>query len=350
MNLLKDFLNDGTAALIVSEEGRRYLTSFPSSLGYLFVTNKDAVLFVDGRYIIAAKQSAKNCRVELLADLFEQLKELIKQSGTDTVLLETVITVRESEHLKKQLTGVKTELSEELQLYIEGLRAVKTEYEVENIVKAQRIAEKAFDEVLSVIKPGVSEKDIAAELVYKMSRLGSEKESFETIVVSGKKSAMPHGVPDGKLIENGDFVTMDFGAVVNGYHSDMTRTVAVGFVTDEMKKVYETVLKANQAVTETAKSGITGKELDRAARSVIEQNGYGRYFTHSLGHSVGLLIHEAPNASPKSSAVLKSGTVITDEPGIYIEGKFGVRIEDMLKITDTGCENLTLSPKNLIIL
>ena len=183
-----------------------------------------------------------------------------------------------------------------------------------------------------------------------MLRNGGEGLSFETIAVSGKNSSMPHGVPCDKIIENGDFITMDFGTIINGYHSDMTRTVAVGFATDEMKNVYDTVLKAQQNCLDNIKAGVSCKNGDMFARSVINDSGYGKYFTHSTGHGVGVEIHEFPNLSPASDSILQIGNIVTVEPGIYIPEKFGVRIEDMALITENGCRNLTNSPKNLIIL
>lgn len=183
-----------------------------------------------------------------------------------------------------------------------------------------------------------------------MLRGGAEALSFETIAVSGKNSSMPHGVPSFKKIEAGDFVTMDFGAIVGGYHSDMTRTVAVGYATDEMKNVYNTVLNAQIRCLNSLKAGLSCKEGDSIARKYIENEGYGEYFTHSTGHGVGIEIHEYPNLSPASESVLQAGNIVTVEPGIYIPCKFGVRIEDMAYITENGCRNLTTAPKELIIL
>ena len=230
------------------------------------------------------------------------------------------------------------------------LREVKEEEEVSRIVAAQRIAEKALEEILPMIRPGAVEQELAAELDYRMARLGSTGVSFETILVSGAKSSMPHGHPGDKKIEAGDFVTIDFGAMVGGYHSDMTRTFAVGFATDEMKRVYNTVLQAQLAGIEAFAPGKTGVEVDEAARKVIRDAGYGEYFGHSLGHSLGLNIHENPNASPKSTVPFKTGNIVTMEPGIYLPGRFGVRIEDMVYLGADGKRNLTLFPKELTIL
>lgn len=350
MERIKAWLNKDEAALVYTPVNRKYLTGFASSLGFLLVTKNDATLFVDGRYIIAAKQSAKNCRVELLGKIGEQLREIINKQNINKLHVEDTLSVRTVESFKKMLEGAEILTDTGLAALVEELREVKTEAEIELITKAQRIAEKAFTETLPFIKPGVSEREIAAMLEYKCKCYGSEEPSFETIVVSGKKSAMPHGVPDGKLIENGDFVTMDFGAVVEGYHSDMTRTVAVGYATDKMIEVYETVLAAMDMAKEKIADGVLCSEVDFAARDVITKKGYGEYFTHSTGHSVGLEIHESPSLALKCEKKLKIGNVVTDEPGIYIENEFGVRIEDMVVVTKNGGKTITNCKKSLIIL
>lgn len=349
MERIKAWLQKGTAALIATPVNRRYFTGFESSLGYLLVTDKKAFLLVDGRYYIDAKQRVKNAEVILLTKTSEQLLSLVKKEDVSTVFTEDILTVAEFVRIKKLLSDTEVLADDKLTEYINGLRSVKTEYEIDCITSAQRIAEKAFLEVLNFIKPGVSEKRLAVELEYRMKVLGSEKESFDTIVVSGTKSAIPHGVPDEKPIENGDFLTLDFGATVNGYHSDMTRTVAIGFATDKMRLVYETVLSAQKAAEQMVKEGVRCSDIDKAARDTIANAGFGEYFTHSTGHSLGLEIHEALSLSSSEMKVLVEGNVITNEPGIYIENEFGVRIEDMLLVTKTGSKNLTRLEKSLII-
>lgn len=350
MNRISKILDNTQAALIYTPINRRYLTGFASSLGYLFITKSSAVLLVDGRYYLAAKSEVIGAEVLLLTDASKQLSELVKKASIDTVFVEDLISVAELEHLKKLLNLVTVESNKAITEKLTELRSIKSEVEIERIVKAQRIAEKAFSEILNFIKPGVTEKRLATELEYKMKLYGSEREAFDTIVVSGYKSAMPHGVPDDKVIADGEFVTFDFGAVYDGYHSDMTRTVAIGHATEEMVKVYNTVLSANTLVEGFLKSGVSCSDADKVARTVIEDAGYGEYFTHSTGHSLGLEIHESPSLSPKSLEVLKTGQIVTDEPGIYIEDMFGVRIEDMLLITENGCKNLTQTDKSLIII
>ena len=347
---LQEFLKEGSAALIVTDIGRLYFTGFKSSLGYLAVSKDKATLFLDGRYHLAANQSVKNCKVELISDISSQLNCFLKNCKVKKVLLEKELTLNEFDYFSKLLSEFSVVPSDELCDFIDDLRAVKSDFEIECIKKAQSIAEEALNKTLPMIKPGVSEKEIAAFLEYQMNLLGSERQSFETIVVAGQKSAMPHGVPDDNKIKNGDFVTIDFGAVYKGYHSDMTRTFAVGFCADKMKDVYNTVLEANLAAEKAVIKGAKCCDIDKAARDVINDAGYGKYFTHSTGHSLGLQIHEIPSLSPKSEQVLSVGNVVTDEPGIYIDGEFGVRIEDMLLVTENGVLNLTNYPKKLVIL
>lgn len=343
-------LPENTAALVYTPINRRYLTGFESSLGFLLISKDDSCLFVDGRYILAAKRAVKNCRVELFTKISDSLNEFIKKNNIKTLFCEDTITVAELKRFKEMLPCVEVTVNCDLQKNIEEFRVTKSEYEVECIIKAQRIAEKAFQETLNFIKVGVTEREIAAELEYRMKCYGSQMPSFDTIVVSGVKSAMPHGVPDGKLIEAGDFITFDFGAVINGYHSDMTRTIAVGFATDKMRNVYDTVLNAQLSAEKTVKAGVKCADVDKVAREIIANAGYGKYFTHSLGHGIGLEVHEAPTVSQMSETVLKAGNIISNEPGIYIEGEFGVRIEDMLLVTEDGSKNLTNCEKSLIIL
>lgn len=349
INEIKQLLNETEAALICTKVNRRYLTDFPSSLGYLLCTKNEAYLFLDGRYYLAASLKVCGVKLILLESLGKQLETLVKKCNISTIFVEQEISVGQLNGFKNILPQTEIIADDKLSKKLLQLRCIKNEKEIENILTAQKIAEKAFLETLNFVKAGVSEKRIATELEYRMSLLGSQEPSFETIVISGNKTAMPHGVPTEKLIENGDFVTFDFGAVTEGYHSDMTRTVAVSFLTEEMEKVYNTVLNANVLVENSLKPGMLCKDADSLARDVIEKAGYGKYFTHSLGHAVGLEIHEAPSLSPKSEEVLKVGNIVTDEPGIYLDGKFGVRIEEMLLITENGAKNLTHCDKKLII-
>ena len=343
-------LNNNEALFVVSHENRRYLTDFPSSDGYLLITKNDAVLFVDSRYIEAAQNNARGCdEIVLLKSLSEQMPAYVEKLGIKTVFTEAEkLSVASFSEIGKAFgCDCRAEKTDEL---ICDLRRIKTEAEKNKILAAQSIAEKAFDHILGFIKEGVTEREVALALDFFMLKNGAECVSFDTIAVSGKNSSMPHGVPSDKKIEKGDFITLDYGAVVGGYHSDMTRTVAVGGVSSKQAEVYETVLTAQEKSLEILRAGVSCKDADAAARDVIKNAGYGQFFGHGTGHGVGIEIHEAPRVSPKSESILQVGDVVTVEPGIYLPSEFGVRIEDMAFITENGCENLTKSPKNLIIL
>ncbi len=347
---LQSTLENSQAYLIVSPENRRYLTGFASSDGYLLVTKNESVFLTDSRYIEAAQREASDCsEVALLTSFSNQLPEYIKKLGITKVYTEAQrLSVAEFKTIEKVLPcECAAETADEA---LTSLRRSKNENEKQLILKAQAIAEKAFDHILGVIREGVTEREIALALDFFMLKNGAECVSFETIAVSGKNSSMPHGVPGEKKIEKGDFVTMDFGAVVSGYHSDMTRTVAIGEVSSKQSEVYETILTAQEKCLGVLRAGVECRFADAAARNVIEEAGFGKYFGHGTGHGVGIEIHEEPRLSPKSSQILGIGDVVTVEPGIYIPSEFGVRIEDMAFITENGCENLTKSPKNLIIL
>ncbi len=348
MKRLQNWLPAGDCALLVTEISRRYLTGFPSSLGYLFVTRENATLYVDGRYFEAATAHAQHCEVKLLRRLRDHLAE-VEQTGVKRFLCETELTVATVQTLSA-CTSLPVTPSAALTDFLHTLRAVKTPDEVGRIVAAQRIAERAFCDLLEWLRPGVTEREVALELDYRMRRFGADGLSFETIAVSGPNSSMPHGVPGDRALTNGDFLTMDFGAVCDGYHSDMTRTVAIGGVTDEMRRVYDTVLRAQAAALDALRPGATTAEIDAAARDVITAAGYGEAFTHSTGHGVGLEIHEGPNLSARGAESLQPGQIVTVEPGIYLPGRFGVRIEDMACITPDGFRNLTNARKDLIIL
>lgn len=342
---------DFDGALIVSPENRFYFTGFASSDGFLLVSAERAVFITDGRYIEAAQNTVKNCEVVLMGTAATQIFELFSEMHVSRVAVEASrMTLAQYQRYAEVLEPMALLADSTLDNILCALRAVKTPAEVEKIKAAQRIAEDAFTHICNFIAPGKTEREVALELDFYMLSHGAEALSFETIAVSGAKTSMPHGVPDGKVIEAGDFVTMDFGAVVDGYRSDMTRTVAVKHASAKQKEVYETVLQAQTAVMASLRPGLSCAGADKIARDVIAQAGYGAYFTHSTGHGVGVEIHEYPNLSPRANSVLTVGNVVTDEPGIYLPGEFGVRIEDMAYITENGCENLTCAPKELIIL
>lgn len=252
-----------------------------------------------------------------------------------------------AEKLMSVLPDIDLEKSDGL---IEKLRAVKDEIELENLKIAERIGDEAFSYILNEIRPGISEKQIALMLELKMRALGAEALSFDVICVSGARTSLPHGRPSDKHIEKGDFVTMDFGCKYNGYCSDMTRTVAVDHVSGEQRELYELVLEAQLAACRGAHAGMRASEVDALARNIIEAAGYGKFFGHGLGHGTGLEIHEAPTANPRSEELLKTGMMLTIEPGIYIPEKFGVRIEDLSIVDDSDIIILSESEKDLIIL
>ena len=352
ISLLSSLLpDDADAALVISNENRRYFTGFVSSLGYLLVTKKEAYLLVDFRYGEAAQKKARNCQVITFKKLSDELTKLIRDHSLKAVMLEgSAFTLNEASAIETVLTkaGAKAVKTSALDKIISRLRITKTANEVEKIRKAQLITENAFSDTLKLIKEGVSERDLALELEYKMRKAGADGVSFDLITITGKKTSMPHGVPGDETVHNGDFITFDIGALYDGYHSDMTRTVVLGKADEAMKRVYHTVWKAQMNGLAAVKDGVTCGEVDFAARSYIDQAGYQGYFGHSTGHGVGLEIHEAPSVSPDSDVILRSGMVITVEPGIYIPNQYGVRIEDMVVVTKDGCINLATLPKELI--
>lgn len=342
---------DGCAALIFSPHNRQYFTGFPSTDGILFVTKNAAVFLIDSRYIEAAKKESRDCEVVLLEDTTKQLRELAERFEVKAVGIEAFdLPVSMAEKFRAILNTVSFDFSNGLSETISRLRMIKSDYEVENMEKAQAITDAAFDHILGFIKPGVAERDVALEIEYFMKKNGAQGPSFELITVAGENSSRPHGVPGDRKLREGDFLTMDIGALVGGYCSDMTRTVAIGKISDEQKKVYDTVLRAQLAAEDALAPGKVCSDVDKIARDLIDNAGYRGCFGHGLGHSVGLLIHEEPRLSPTCSVVLEPGMTITIEPGIYLEGRFGVRIEDMAIITESGKKIFTKSPKELIAL
>ena len=338
------------AILLTDEKNQRYATGFAFTDGAVVVGREKAWLLTDSRYIEAAEKIAGGCCEVQMFDREHSLSGLInaalKESGAEKL-------AAEDEKLSHARWAAYEKLLGRTLLPAGGLmmslRASKSASEIESMIRAQRISEKALEEVLHIIKPGMTEKEVMAELVYYMLKFGSEGNSFDPIVVTGKNTSMPHGVPGDTVIRDGDFITMDFGSLSDGYCSDMTRTVAVGHATEEMKTVYYTVLEAQLAGIAAARSGIPGKLIDQAARDVIEKAGYGAYFGHGFGHSLGLDIHEPPLAGPRGEAPMAEDDLCSAEPGIYIPGKFGVRIEDVMIIRKDGAEVITKAPKSELI-
>jgi len=340
------------AALVSAPVSRRCLTGFESSDGLLFIARGASIFLTDSRYIEAARAETTVCPVEELKDTQKQLRALCKEHRVKRLFVETGrTTLGEAARLRKYLPGVWIEAGNKcVDNRLREIRLRKTPAQVECIRRAQGIAEQAFEYILGFIKPGMSEREIALALDYAMLRGGARALSFETIAVAGENGSKPHGVSGERKIREGDLLTLDFGAVVDGWHSDMTRTVAIGELSEAWHKIYEIVLEAQLAALEKIGPGVPCKDIDEAARSVIEAAGYGEHFRHGTGHGVGLEIHEAPGLSRKSKDILEPGMVVTVEPGIYLPGNCGVRIEDMILITETGYENLTGAGKNLIFI
>ena len=337
------------AMLVTSEPGEFYAVGFHGE-GAVVVTADQCYYFTDSRYIEAAGKTVTGAEISM-SDRSKNLRVLVKgtveRHGIQKLGFEDgYMTVAAHDAYAQTLP---CELVP-AQGVINDLRASKDGEELALMEQAQRITERALDEILGFIKPGLTEKEIAARLEYDMLRFGAQKMSFDPIVVTGPNGSLPHGVPGERKVEPGSFITMDFGCIYHGYCSDMTRTVAVGEPTEEMREVYDTVLQAQLAGIAAAKAGVPGRDIDAAARRVIEDAGYGAYFGHSFGHSLGLEIHESPNAAPSVEDPLPVGAVISAEPGIYLPGRFGVRIEDVLVLEEDGCTVLTKAPKDLIIL
>ncbi len=336
--------------LLTSRYSRHYGAQFDIAEGVAIVTAKGCRYFTDSRYIESACKGIQGFEV-LEVNRENPYTKLLNQAIEDFGVRvlgfeEAYLTVEEFTRYEQKLNAKLVALNEK----IAGFRCVKEEYELERMRKAQNITDEAFREVLKRIHVGMTEKELAAELIYCLLKKGGEGLSFDPIVVSGPNTSLPHGVPGDRRLREGDFITMDFGVLYQGYCSDMTRTVALGYATDEMKKVYDTVLKAQLAGIAATRAGVTGREVDAAARKVISDAGYGDFFGHGYGHSLGMEVHEMPSCNPGGERVMEENMVCSAEPGIYLPGKFGVRIEDVVIFKANGCENITQSPKNLIII
>lgn len=337
---LLEKLPQGACILLSAPEDMRYYASFTGE-GYVLLSETEKVIFTDGRYIEQSEKEApdfKVCDIRTLKSALKEIENLIyfqenhMNCGTYSAFVNGGIELLPS--------GID----------FAALRAVKDEKEIALLKQAAEIAEKAYAETLNFICSGKTEQEIAAYLNYQMACGGGLKTSFDTICVSGRKTSLPHGVPSEKRVEEGEFLTMDFGCVYGGYCSDMTRTVAIGYVSDEMEEVYNIVLRAQDETEKALKAGMIESAADMIARKIIIDAGYGAYFVHSTGHGVGLEIHEQPVLAPKKMNTLQIGHVVTVEPGIYLPDKFGVRIENTELITENGCSPLQKSEKELIIL
>lgn len=348
---LQEYLlaEDIDGILIDDMANLHYFAGFTGTTGLAFVTGAEAFFITDSRYI---QQASDQCEgysvVEHARGAYpafgEILRDHVQKEMTKLAVVGNHMTVNTLETVKKEIG---TEITI-VPVTLEHLRAVKNEEELEYMRKAAAIGDAAFAELLKVLKVGMTENEARIVLESAMLRLGSEGPSFDTIVASGVRSSMPHGVASDKVIEEGDFVTFDFGAIYKGYHSDMTRTVVMGRASGRQKIIYEAVLAAQKAGVAAVRPGLTGEALDKLVRDMLKEQGYGEYFRHGLGHGVGLDIHELPVASPSSTSVLEENMVVTVEPGVYFDGDMGLRIEDSVIVTADGCEILTKTPKELL--
>ncbi|MDH2330447.1 M24 family metallopeptidase [Paenibacillus polymyxa] len=337
------------ALLITHGPNRRYMTGFTGSAGIALVTQEEAFLVTDFRYMMqATDQAVEYSVIRHEAQIFQTVADLTSKLGVHRLGLESRhVSLQQSGQLQAVLGSLEYVQTEDV---IERLRDVKDEEEIHTISEAARITDAAFTEVLNYIQPGVTERRIAAELEYQLRLAGAESGGFAFIVASGERSALPHGLASDKEIGQNEFVTMDFGANVRGYLSDITRTVFVGQPSERHEKLYAIVLEANMKTIAGLRPGLSGREGDSLGRDVIASYGYGEQFGHGLGHGFGLEIHEQVRLSRESKSVLVPGHVITVEPGIYIPGFGGVRIEDDVLITNDGVKVLTSSPKELLLL
>lgn len=349
---LMESLKDNThAGIITSEPNRLYFLDFHSSAGTLIVTKEQAYFIIDFRYVEMARKQITDAQIILQNDLDKQIKEIISKHNIKEVSVEnTYMTINGYEEIKKQCAPANVTLDADFDKAILRMRSIKDAEEIRRIRAAQELTDQTFAYILPRITKGRTERDIALDMEFFIRKNGSEGVAFDFIVLSGKNGSTPHGVPGDTKVKNGDFITMDFGAVVDGYRSDMTRTVAVGEVSDAMKYAYDTVLKAQLESIKAIMPGKSCRDIDKISRDIIYGAGFEGKYGHGLGHSVGVEIHEDPSFSPKSDSITEAGLIMTIEPGVYIEGEFGLRIEDMGLVTDSGIDIFTKSAKELIIL
>lgn len=338
----------GIEALLISHPvNRRYLTGFTGSSGWVVVTRREQILITDFRYRGQVKDQAPHFEfVEHQGNPFADVKQILDRSGVRSIAFEeNHLTFSQHRKLAESLGSLQTVPSSDL---VERLRLIKDEEEIQRIRDAVAVSDGAFERILKEMRPGMTERDISLRLEFLMREAGAESSSFDMIIASGPRSALPHGVASDRVLETGDLVTMDFGAYYQGYCSDMTRTVMLGSPSERQREIYGIVLEAQKRAIQAIKPGISGKEVDAAARDYIRDHGYGEAFGHSTGHGLGMELHEGPTLSYRNERGLEPGMVVTVEPGIYLPDVGGVRIEDNVLVTDEGYEVLTKSPKELI--
>jgi len=342
----KDYGIDGL--LITNSYNRRYMTNFTGTAGVVLISEKSAAFITDFRYVEQANKQVTD--YEIVKQKGQLIEDVAKQAASMGI---TKLGFEQDDVSYATFKAYEKELTSELiptSGAIEKLRLIKTDSELKILKEATEIADAAYMHILGFIRPGISELDVSNELEFFMRKQGADSSSFDTIVASGVRSALPHGVATEKIIEKGEFVTLDFGAYYKGYCSDITRTVAVGEPSEELRNIYEIVLEAQLRGLAGIKPGMTGKEADALTRDYITEKGYGEYFGHSTGHGLGMEVHEQPGLSVRSDTALEPGMVVTVEPGIYVAGLGGVRIEDDTVVTKEGNEKLSTSTKELIIL
>jgi len=326
----------------------RYLTGFSGSSAFVLITKDKNYFITDFRYKKQSADQVKGYEICINYITKDEIKKIFDANGIKIVAFEsTHVTVSQLEKLNETFPNVKFIPAAEK---IEQLTMVKSEDEIDKLKHAVEITDKTFDKILTIIKPGMSERDVSAEITYWHKKYGADKDSFDPIVASGWRGSLPHGVATDKPIENGEMVTLDFGCVANGFCSDFTRTISIGEPDSELKKIYQIVFDAQQKAIDSCRDGATTKEVDSVARDYISSFGYGDKFGHGLGHGLGIEVHELPSVSQRMDIKLTDGNVVTIEPGIYVEGLGGVRIEDDVLIKNGSCEVLNKAPKNLIII
>ena len=340
---------DVDAILVSDSYNMRYISNFTGGEGYLVITRDKNYIIVDSRYTVQAKEETKNyevIEVSSIRNYFKVFQTIVDENNIKRFGFENKNISYDFYNSLRE--NVKVLEWVHIDFTLDDLRMVKRENELVHLRRAEQIGDIAFGHILGFIRPGVTELQVAAELEYRMKLEGAEDLSFNTIVASGLNSAKPHAVPQDKTIEEGDFVTMDFGCKYKGYCSDMTRTIVIGKASEKQKEIYNVVLEAQMMALDSIRAGMSCEKVDMIARDIIANAGYGNYFGHSLGHGVGLYIHENPRLSKGVQRILEENMVVTIEPGIYIEGFGGVRIEDMVVVKNGKCENLTHSSKKLI--
>lgn len=347
MNGIKDILKDYgvNAALVITASNTFYLSGYESTNCRILITNDKDYFFTDMRYLEEAKNAIGD-RFEVLLGGVEEIKGIVDDLGIKALGVEENVSYGEYRSLEELFKGIEFVAVDEA---FSKIRAIKTEREISLIKTAQSVTETAFNEILPFIKEGVTEIEIAARLEYIMLKNGCEL-AFDSIVAFGENGSKPHAHRSERKLRRGEFVTMDFGAKYKGYCSDMTRTVALGAVDERKARAYNAVLEANKLAEKAIKIGEKCCDIDAVARNYLAKFSLDKFFSHSLGHSVGVDIHEMPAFSPRCDEVLKEGMIITVEPGVYLEGDFGLRIEDMALVTKNGAEILTHADKNLIVL